>query len=268
MRNPLALHAWTLDSTPLAEVLQIARRTGWEAIELRRANFERAVEAGQSVDELIDLLRGSGLPLAALGVAPGWMFAEGAERQRLLQSFAECCQWATTLGCPLVMSPTDPGRGDVKRAAASLREAGDLAAQHGLWLAIENMCQAEQLNSLEHAREVVDLAGHPSCGLLLDTYHIARSGGSPRSYEDLAPQEIFYVQYSDVPASGLQPGMVLDRLPPGRGTIPFREIFGLLADKGYDGYLSYEAPNPSAWARDPDEVAREALLATRALLPA
>ena len=35
--------------------------------------------------------------------------------------------------------------------------------------------------------------------------------------------------------------------------------------KGYAGYCSYEAPNPAAWARDPADVAREALEATRAV---
>ena len=50
--------------------------------------------------------------------------------------------------------------------------------------------------------------------------------------------------------------------------MPFREVFRLLAATGYRGYLSYEAPNPAAWARDPEEVAREALDATHALLTA
>jgi hypothetical protein len=31
--------------------------------------------------------------------------------------------------------------------------------------------------------------------------------------------------------------------------------------------MSYEAPNPAAWARPPEDVAREALAATRARLP-
>jgi sugar phosphate isomerase/epimerase len=84
----------------------------------------------------------------------------------------------------------------------------------------------------------------------------------------VAPDEIVYVQYSDVPRDGLQPGYTLDRLPPGQGAIAFREVFALLAEKGYTGPLSYEAPNPAAWARDPAEVAREALLATRAVLSA
>ncbi len=74
--------------------------------------------------------------------------------------------------------------------------------------------------------------------------------------------------WGDVPRSGLRSGFALDRLPPGQGVVPFREILRALSAKGYTGYLSYEAPNPAAWARPPEDVAREALLGTRALLPA
>ena len=44
------------------------------------------------------------------------------------------------------------------------------------------------------------------------------------------------------------------------------EVFSLLNEKGFDGYLSYEAPNPAQWERAPLEVCREAVTATRALL--
>jgi sugar phosphate isomerase/epimerase len=60
---------------------------------------------------------------------------------------------------------------------------------------------------------------------------------------------------------------VLDRLSPGRGVVPWREVLALLAAKGYAGYLSYGAPDAAAWARDPIEVAGEGAMATRALLP-
>jgi len=43
--------------------------------------------------------------------------------------------------------------------------------------------------------------------------------------------------------------------------VPFKEFFGVFARKGYRGYASYEAPNPQAWARPAEEVAREALAA-------
>lgn len=263
----LALHTWTLDTTPLAEALSVIKRTGWDGVELRRVDFERAAEAGQSAEQVIALVRASELPVACVGVELGWVWASGEERARLLRVFGEQCARAKALGCATMMSAVNRGRGDAAEAARSVREVGDIAREHGVRLAVEFNSQAEQLNALGPMREVVTRAAHPSVGLLLDTYHLGRTGASPRDLEDLRPEEIAYVQYSDVPRSGLEPGKALDRLPPGQGSVPFKEFFGALARKGYAGYASYEAPNPAAWKRPAADVAREALAATRAVLP-
>jgi sugar phosphate isomerase/epimerase len=265
MRHRLALHTWTLETTPLADVLRIARETGWDAVELRRKDFERAFAAGWSTEQLLDLVRASDLPVASVGVESGWLFAEGAEQQRLFTVFAESCRAAVALNCGTVMSAIGAGRGTVDQAAASLRAAGDIAGEHDLRLAFEFNAGPVQINTLELAREVLAAADHPRCGLLLDAYHLQRSGRPGRGFEDVPGDDIFYVQFSDVPADSSQPGQ--DRLPPGQGVGDFSGFFALLAEKGYPGYLSYEAPNPAAWARDPSDVAREALLATHALLP-
>lgn len=261
--NPLSLHTWTLDTTALPTVLEVARSTGWDAVELRRLDFDRAEAAGQTGAQVLALVRDSGLLVSAVGVANGWMFADGAARDALLKTFERSCAAAAALDCPIVMSPVDRDRGDVQQAAASVREVSDIAAHHGVRLALEFNSQAAQFNTLESVREVLAIAAHPSCGLLLDTYHLGRSGGS---FADVALEEIAYVQYSDVPASGLQAGYALDRLAPGQGVVDFGAVFSLLAVKGYAGPLSYEAPNPAAWARDPVDVAREALQATRKAL--
>ncbi|MGZ5172072.1 MAG: hypothetical protein ACXWCY_32065 [Burkholderiales bacterium] len=34
LENRIALHTWTLDTTPLADVLRIVRETGYAAVEL------------------------------------------------------------------------------------------------------------------------------------------------------------------------------------------------------------------------------------------
>jgi 2-keto-myo-inositol isomerase len=261
-----ALHTWTLDSTPLSDTLRIARRTGWDAIELRRIDFVRAAEAGRAADDVLAEVRASGLAVACVGVELGWMLADGTERRRLLENFAASARWAAALGCATIMSPVDRGRGDTGRAATSVREVADIAAAHGVRLALEFNSQAEQWNRLEPMRELVAAAGHPACGLLVDSYHLQRSGGHPRDLEDVAPSEIAYVQFSDVPRSGLVPGAATDRLPPGEGAVPFREFFATLRGRGYRGFASYEAPNPAAWARPPADVASEALAAARALL--
>jgi sugar phosphate isomerase/epimerase len=266
MRDRLALHTWTLDTTPLGDVLRIARETGWPAVELRRVDFAREAAAGRSPDTVLARVRESGLRVACVGGQLGWMFADGPERARLLGAMAESCRWARALGAGIVMSPADLGTGDPARAVAAIREVGDLGGQHGVRIALEPPSQAAQLNTVARLREVLARAAHPACGLLVDAYHLHRGGGGLRAVEDLDPGEIAYVQFSDVPASGLEPGQTQDRLPPGQGVVPFRDFFRLLVAKGYAGPLSYEAPNPAAWARDPEVVAREALAATWAAL--
>jgi sugar phosphate isomerase/epimerase len=264
MRNPLALHTWTLDTTPLGRVLEIVRETGWQAVELRRLDFARAAERGQAAEAVLDLVRSSGVATACVGVALGWIWAEGDERRKLLDAFDESCRWAKALGCRTVMSPVDRGRGDAARAAASVTEVGDTAARHGVRLALEFNSQCEQINTLASIREILAKAAHPHVGLLLDAYHLGRSGARPGDLKDVAGAEIAYVQFSDVPRSGLVAGQALDRLPPGQGSVPFKEFFAAIERAGYAGYCSYEAPNPGAWARDPTAVAREAIEATKA----
>jgi 2-keto-myo-inositol isomerase len=263
----LALHTWTLDTTPLSDVLRIARDTGWDAIELRRVDFARAASAGRSADTVLAEVKASGLPVACVGVELGWMTARGEERRRLLAAFEESCRWARALACPTVMSPVDKGpAGDVAVTVASLRDVGDIAVRHGVRLALEFNALCEHWNTLPRVREIVKRAAHPGCGLLLDTYHLEKSGARPAAVDDLDASEIAYVQFSDVPRDP-KPGANTDRLPPGQGTVPFRDLFERFATKGYTGYMSYEAPNPAAWARDAADVAREALEATRRQFP-
>ena len=47
----LALHMWTIDTTPLAAALDAAKQAGYDAVELRRNDFKRCFEAGM-VDHL------------------------------------------------------------------------------------------------------------------------------------------------------------------------------------------------------------------------
>jgi len=270
LQDRLALHTWTLDRTPLAKVLHIARATGWNAVELRRADFSACYEAGMTRSQVTDLIRASGVKVAVMGTEYGWIFAKGAELQRLLGVLEETCEDARTLGCGMIMSAQGPGSGALHEAAANLREAGGIVQAHGLRLAYEFSSAADiAINSLDIAREVLALAGHPNCGLLLDAYHLERSGRGGRGFEDVPAKEIFAFQYSDVPQGPAPAGRrPTDRLPPGKGLVRWREVFQLLKEKDYRGYLSYEAPNPALWSRPPEEVAREGAQATRALLAA
>jgi 2-keto-myo-inositol isomerase len=263
----LALHMWTIDTTPLATALDAARAGGFDAVELRRTDFKRCFDAGMSNEQVLALVRNSGIPVGVLGVEYGWLFASGDESKRLFKVFRESCENAVALGCPMLMSAPGPVAGPIPDAIKYLRQAGDIADEYGLRLAIEFNSQHPVLNSLAVLRELLDGAQKKNCGYLIDTYHFARSGAGGRGFEAVPAEEIFCFQYSDLspnPVTGV--ARPTDRLPPGKGVVRWREVLGLLAEKGYTGYLSYEAPNPEQWARSPYDVAREGVELTRELL--
>jgi sugar phosphate isomerase/epimerase len=267
MQDRLALHTWTLDTTPLADALSAAKKAGWDAVELRRMDFTRCFEKGMTNAQVLDLVRKSGLKVACVGTEYGLIFAKGAERDRLLKALDETCANAVALGCDLVMiAPGQNPSGTLHEAAANFRAGGEIAKKHGVRFALEFNSQHDVINRLEAGREVVELAGHPNCGLLLDAYHLERSGGGGRGFESFPAERIFAFQFSDVPAGAAAVRRPTDRLPPGKGKVRWRDVFQLLREKNYRGYLSYEAPNPDYWSRPPEEVAREAVAATRKLL--
>lgn len=263
----LALHTWSLDTTPLAQALAACKAAGWNGVELRRVDFTRCHDAGLDNAGVLELVRGSGLAVACIGTESGLIFAQGSERDRLLDTLDLTCRNARALDCDLVMIAPGQNSGAIETAVANFRAAGALVGRHGVRLALEFSAQHPVINRLAVGRDLVAATAHPNCGLLLDAYHMERCGDGGGSFAAMAPREIFAFQYSDVPtgvpASERRP---IDRLPPGQGCVRWLEVFRLLAKKGYAGYLSYEAPNPLAWARTPLEVAREALEATRILL--
>lgn len=267
MSQRLALHTWSLDTTPLAETLRAARDGGWNAVELRRVDFTRCFEKGMTNDQVLALVRESGIKVAVMGTEYGLIFAQGEESRRLFGVLEETCRNARALGSDMIMIAPGQGSGTLKQAAANFRAAGEVVEKHGCRIALEFNSAHDVINRLEAAREVIALADQRSAGLLLDAYHLERSGGGGRGFEDVAPEEIFTFQFSDVPhgpqSTERRP---TDRLVPGQGRVRWSEVFGLLAEKGYGGYLSYEAPNPVLWARPPVEAAREAVEATRRLL--
>jgi 2-keto-myo-inositol isomerase len=263
----LALHMWTIDTTPLATALEAARAAGFDAVELRRTDFKRCFDAGMNNAQVLTLIRESGIPIGVLGVEYGWLFASGDESKRLFKVFRESCENAVALGCTMLMSAPGPVAGPIPDAIKYLRQAGDIAGEYGLRLAIEFNSQHPVLNKLAVLRELLDGAQKKNCGYLIDTYHFARSGAGGRGFESVPAEQIFCFQYSDLspnPVTGI--ARPTDRLPPGKGMVRWREVLGLLAEKGYTGYLSYEAPNPEQWARSPYDVAREGVELTRELL--
>ena len=263
----LALHTWTIDTTPLEVALDAARAAGFDAMEIRRSDIVACLEKGQSLGEIIDTIRRGGIQLGILGTEYGWFFAPPDEQARLFDVLRESCEIAVELGCGMIMSAPGQLVGTVDDAIAATRIAGDIVGEYGLQLALEFNSQHPVVNRTSVLREIIAGAGHNNCGMLLDAYHLQRSQGIAEGLRGVRAEELFVFQYSDAP-SVPTPGVrrPIDRLPPGDGVIDWDELFGLLSAMEYRGYLSYEAPNPELWHQSPHLVALEGIRKTRELL--
>jgi 2-keto-myo-inositol isomerase len=262
----LALHTWTVDTTPLEGALAAAKAGGFDAVELRHVDFKRCQERGLTNAATLDLVRANGLPVSAMGVEYGWIFSTGAERERLFGSFRQACENAVALRCGMMMSAIGPGEASEQEAVANIRRAGEIAASQGLRLTVEYQFQHPVVRTLDILRDLIAKAGSTNVGLLLDAYHLQRGGRPGRGFEDVPGSEIYYVQFSDVPDAPPPSLPPVDRLPPGKGVVRWTELLQLLAEKNYAGWLSYEAPNPVHWAKAPAETASEGATAARRAL--
>ncbi len=208
------------------------------------------------------------IPVCTLGCEYGWLFAKGEESTRLFDVLEETCENAVALNCPQVMCAPGQNAGEPSEAIENLKRGADICGKYGLTLAIEFNSQHPVINSIAALREILNGAGRPNAGMLLDAYHLERSGAGGRGFADVAREEIAAFQFSDAPLTPVAAGVKrpTDRLPPGQGIVRWTDVLALLNEKGYDGHLSYEAPNPVLWERPPVEVARECVTTMRALI--
>src|SRR5262249_14273334 len=163
-------------------------------------DFLRCQEKGLGNGAVLDMVRKNGLPVSAVGVEYGWIFcSKGPEQERLFGSFREACENAVALKCGTVMSAIGPGEAPMADAVANIRRAGEVAGSFGLKLALEYQFQHPVVKSLDILRDMIAKADQKSVGVLLDAYHLQRGGRPGGKFEDVPAEEIFYVQFSDVP---------------------------------------------------------------------
>ena len=165
LNDRIGLHSWTLDTTPLADVLRIARETGYNAVELRHVDFMRCMEAGLSNDEVLAMIRASGLVVSCMGLESGMLFAKGIEARRLFDSMDVMCARTAALGCEVMMvAPGTNPAGTVKDAARNFAIGCEIARKHGLRCALEFGSRHPVVNRLAVAREILALADKPNGG--------------------------------------------------------------------------------------------------------
>lgn len=125
----------------------------------------------------------------------------------------------------LVVNGDDP---DPAVVVAKLAEVAELAAEHGMTVDVEFM-PFRALATLEQASAAVAAAGHDNVAVMVDSLHLARSGGAPADIAAADPRRLAVLQLSDAPLAPPPAHLLADearegRLLPGAGELPLEEL--------------------------------------------
>jgi sugar phosphate isomerase/epimerase len=237
--------AVTMEAGP-CEAVTIAAGSGWPATGLW---FEPDVWTPKTVAEVRRRLSDTGV--VCLDLEPVIFSEQGDPGEALVDAAAE-------IGARHVLVASRLG--DVGEEADRFATLCDRAAPAGITLVFEFL-PIFPMGSLDVAGDVVRRAGRPNSGVLVDSLHLARSGGTPADVAAaMASGTSFpYLQIADAPADppdpspmGLLDEALRGRVLPGEGALPLDELIGTVSGVP----LSYELRSRTLTAAYPDPFER------------
>ena len=231
----------------------------------------RYVELGAPL--LADFLRTDTLPAArrlledldmtpvSAAVVLQDLWLPGPEREESLEAWRRGCEQFAELGLPLIYSPSVTQRpvsaDDFAATPDCIREAGDIAQEHGLTAMIEFTRTSTHLATLTSSLAVIREAAHPAVRPMLDFFHFWSGLSKFEDLDLLEPGELAHTHFQDLLDT---PRELIDndsRIIPGDGIAPVVRILQKLAEKQFTGALSVELFRADYVEGDPFDVATE-----------
>ena len=193
------------------------------------------------------------------GIAFGqWVNPDPAVRAAGLEETKRDMAMLAEMGCPRIAASMfgmqKTGSPILSKEAIAERYAAvlDLEQKIGVKPLLEYWGHSVNLSRLEDALEVLKILNRPDAAILADVYHTYRGGGSFTAYRQLSAATLPVLHMNDYPANPPRAQLVdADRVWPGDGLAPWKDIFANLDAAGAAPWLSIELFNPSYWKTAP-----------------
>ena len=251
------LNSSTIRPTPLLEKIRVAGAAGYEGIELWSDDLTKHVEEGGSLQEVKQALADAGLQVPTLIALHGWLGSTGKAHTEALEEAKRCMAQAVEVGAPHIIASPPMEPFDLGRGGADYRELLEIGREIGVAPAMEFLGFMKSVYTIDQAWRIVEEADHPDSTIVMDPFHILRGGGPIESISRVPGEKVAIWHWNDVPTGKpVAEQTDADRVLPGEGIGPLREIERLALEQGYEGFVSLELFNPELWERDAEEVAR------------
>ncbi len=244
--------------------IEIAAQAGYSSIEPWIEKIHDYVEKGGKLADLKKRLDDLGVTVeSAIGFA-NWISENESERNKGLEQSRHDMDALAKIGGKRIAAPPvgAPGneRLDLMRVAERYRKLLELGLEIGVAPQVEIWGASKNLSRLGEAVFVAVESGHPQACILPDVYHIYKGGSDFSGLALLNADCVQVFHFNDYPADPPREKIGdADRVFPGDGIAPLKDIVRMLQQYGKPVVLSLELFNPAYWKGDPVEVARQGL---------
>ena len=253
---------------PLKDRLTAAAQAGFGGVGLRS---EDVIRPGTSISELARIIADLGLEVHELESVRGWYLASATGRDGR-RAEDELYRIADVLGGRhvTVVAEFDGPLPELPRMADRFCQLCTRAARHGLIAALEFVPQLTALKDLPTAAAVVAAAGSANGGVLLDSWHLYHSGGTPADLRALPPGSVVAVQLNDGPAAVAtsRTATTFERELPGQGSFDLTGLIRSVVETGFDGPFGVEIFHPGFHALALQTAADSAYRSARSIVAA
>lgn len=254
----------------IVELIEIASSSGYDAIEPWMRELDEYEKKGGSLADLRKRCADSGLVVADAIGFDEWIVDDDARRAKGLEAMKRDMDRIAQIGGAHVAAPpigaheSTASPLDLQKAAERYAALLELGKQMGVTPILELWGFSKNLSRLGEVAFVAIESHHPNAAMLLDIYHLHKGGSEFSGLRLINGAALPLLHVNDYPATPPREQITdAQRVYPGDGVAPFREIYTSLRDSGFGGYLSLELFNRDYWKQSPAKVARIGLEKTR-----
>ena len=255
----------------LPEEIAVASKAGYHAIEPWVSELDQYAKGGGSLKDLGKSIRDVGLTVeSSIGFAE-WIVDDEVKRKKGLEQARRDLGLVQQIGGKRMAAPPAGARDraglDLLKAAERYRALADIADSFGIVPMVEFWGPAKSLSRLGEATLVAMESGYPKACVLADVYHLYKGGSGFAGLNLVGPQTVQVLHTNDYPAMPPRDKIThADRVYPGDGVAPLKQVLRDLYRIGFRGHLSVELFNRKYWMQDAMVVARTGIEKVRAVV--
>ncbi|MEO8484421.1 MAG: sugar phosphate isomerase/epimerase family protein [Acidobacteriota bacterium] len=252
-------------------VVTAASKAGFHAVEPWMTELDAYTAKGGTLKDLGKRIADLGLTVENAIAFTSFQDDDEARRAAAMEKMKVEMDKVAQIGGTRIASVPGNARAPISldNTATYYRAALELGEKMGVHPLLELWGTHPALGPLSHGLHVAAATGRADASLLLDVFHLYKSGSPFGGLKQVNGASLHVMHVNDYPqvadASTLNDS---NRIYPGDGVAPYRQILRDLRDSGFRGYLSLELFNKDYWAKSADENLKAGIEKIRATVKA